>query len=405
MSIARYAARWLTLCLLCAAIVGSATAGFLIALDGVTSTRENHMWLIALLPLAGLATGLMYHYGGQSSAKGTSLLLQEFHRPSAPVPLRMTPLVFLGTLVTHLFGGSAGREGTAVQMGGSLADQLARPFRLPPRERQTLLLVGISAGFAAVFGTPWAGAVFALELVLWRRRIVEALPVFAVAFMADWVCQAVGAHHTLYRIASIPSPSLSSGLWTVAAAIAFGLAARLFVALTHRGAHTLSHWISYPPLRPMLGGIVLAAIVWTTGATEYIGLSIPTIRAAFDHDLPAYAFMIKLLLTAFTLAVGFKGGEATPLFFVGATLGNALVWLVPLPMDMLAGLGFIAVFAAATHTPIACAIMGLELFGFSASSAVYFLLACWVAHWVAGSQGVFGHRDQYAVVSEDAETI
>ena len=404
MTASRTVARWLLLCALSATLAGSASALFLTSLDWVTAYRESHPWLTALLPLAGLLTGLAYHYVGRTSSQGTRLLLQEFHRPTAPVPLRMAPLVLLGTLATHLTGGSAGREGTAVQMGGTLADQLARPLRMNTHQRQTLLLMGMAAGFAAVFGTPLAGAIFALELALWRRAPWDCLPILVTAYAADWVCQSWGIAHTAYRIAHQPQFAPATLVWIALAAVAFGLTARLFVATVH-GATLLYGRITYPPLRPLVGGIVLVGIFWLSGTTQYMGLGVPTIVESFDQHLSQYTFAIKLLLTSLTLAAGFKGGEATPLFFVGATLGNALVWLLPLPMDLLAGLGFVAVFGAATHTPLACAVMGMELFGFSHTGAVYFLLCSWLAHWVAGPHGVFGHREQFRAVPADADKI
>ncbi|HLK97665.1 MAG TPA: chloride channel protein, partial [Hymenobacter sp.] len=226
--------RWLLLCAVVAGLVGSASAFFLVALDWVTVWRESHHWLIWLLPVGGFMVGASYHYLGQSVGKGTNLLLDEIHNPRRIIPLRMAPLVLFATLATHLFGGSAGREGTAVQMGGTLADQLTPLFRLRPRDRKVLLVAGISAGFASVFGTPLAGAVFGLEVVLLGSIRYDAiLPSFLAAVGADLVTRAWGVGHTPYPLLDVPPMTFSTLLLTVGCGILFGLTARGFSRLTH----------------------------------------------------------------------------------------------------------------------------------------------------------------------------
>lgn len=386
-----YLVKWLLFAVLVGALAGSASAFFLVSLDWATNWRESHLWIIAFLPLGGLLIGLVYHYWGSDVVKGNNQLLEEFHSPQQVIPFKMAPLVLFGTIVTHFFGGSAGREGTAVQMGGAISDQFSRIFPLRKHDRKILIVMGISAGFASVFGTPLAGAVFALEvLILGRIRYEAILPSFLAAVIADYTCTAWGIGHTAYFIPVVPAITPVNLLWVILVGIVSGLAAMFFSRSTHFLGNFFKQRVAYPPLRPLIGGVVIALAVWAMGTTRYIGLGVPVIVQAFSEDLNSYDFLLKILFTAFTLGAGFKGGEVTPLFYIGATLGNALLWLVPLPVGLLAGMGFVAVFAGATNTPIACTLMAIELFG--AESAVYMAVACVVAYLFSGHTGIYGSQ-------------
>jgi H+/Cl- antiporter ClcA len=388
---ALYILKWLIICVLVGVLAGSTSAFFLVALDWVTNYREANTWIIWLLPIGGLAVGLLYHYYGGRAVKGNNLLLEEIHRPREVVPFRMAPLVLLGTLVTHLFGGSAGREGTAVQMGGTIADQFTTVFRLRPRDRKILIISGISAGFASLFGTPLAGAIFGLEVfIIGRLRYEALLPSFLSAVIADYACNAWGVHHTQYAIPFIPEMSVPGLAYTLLAGAVFGVAGMAFAKSTHFFSDQFKQRVAYAPFRPLMGGAVVAIVVFLMGTTKYIGLGIPTILESFEVIQPWYASAVKLVLTAFTLGAGFKGGEVTPLFFTGATLGNALSQVIPLPMALLAGMGFVAVFSGATNTPLTCTIMAIELFG--ADSSVFMALACVTAYLFSGHSGIYGSQ-------------
>ncbi|NVJ86607.1 MAG: voltage-gated chloride channel family protein [Algoriphagus sp.] len=392
-SFAIYFFQWLIGGLLIGLLAGSASAFFLIALDWANNFRESHLWIIAFLPIAGFLIGWSYYKIGQNSVKGNNLLLDELYEHKSPIPLRMTPLVLFGTILTHLFGGSAGREGTAVQMGGSLADQLTRIIGFEPENRRLILIGGVAGGFASVFGTPLAGAIFALEWMHSRQlRWRSIYPAFWTAWVAHWVCESLwGVGHTAYHISEVPTHSLTNLWWMIPAGIAFGLSGRLFGESTHFFSKIFSKSISYPPLRPVVGGLLIALFVWISDNTTYLGLGVPRILNAFENPLPWYDWLAKTGLTGFTLGAGFKGGEVTPLFFTGATLGNALHGFIPLPLALLAGCGFVAVFSGATNTPLACTVMGMELFG--AEAGVFLALACGIAYVFSGKGSIYSSQD------------
>ena len=383
-----YFLKWLFLSTLVGVLAGSTSAFFLIFLDWVTEWRENHLWIIAFLPLAGLIIGLAYHYWGKEVVNGNNVLLEEFHSPKKIIPLIMAPLVLFGTLITHLFGGSAGREGTAVQMGAAISDQFSKLFSLNENDRKILIIIGISAGFAAVFGTPLAGAVFALEVMFFGKIKSEALlPSLITAFIADFTCTAWNVSHTQYSIPIVPDIGIINLLWAALTGIIFGLSSWLFSRSMHFWTKLFASIIKYAPFRPLIGGIFIAIAIYLMGTTKYIGLGIPVILDAFSENLNSYDFLLKILLTTFTIGAGFKGGEVTPLFFIGATLGNALVWFVPLPVALLAGMGFAAVFAGASNTPIACTLLGIELFGME--SAIFIGIACLISYFFSGFTGIY----------------
>ena len=392
-----YLSKWIVLSGIVGLLAGSASAIFLISLEWAGSFRDHHLWMIALLPIGGLVIGLVYHYFGQSVVKGNNQILEEFHSPKKIIPLKMAPLVLFSTVVTHLFGGSAGREGTAIQMGGALADQLTKIFKLKAEDRRILLVTGVSAGFASIFGTPLAGAVFALEVfVVGRMRYDAIVPSFLAAVFANEAAHLWPIHHTHYAIPEVPELWAPQLMWAILAGLCFGLAGMLFSNATHYWGGFFKKMITYPPFRPVVGGVVLAIAVGgiyyfnTENTTRWIGLGVPVIVESFEQQLPLSDFLLKILFTSFTLGAGFKGGEVTPLFFTGATLGSALSLFIPLPVALLAGMGFVAVFSGATNTPIACTLMGIELFG--AEAGVFIGVACITAYLFSGHTGIYGEQ-------------
>ncbi len=380
--------KWIFICVIVGFLAGSASAFLLISLEWAAHLREVEPWLLWLLPIGGLLIGLTYHYYGKDVVQGNNLLLLEYEKPEKVIPLKMAPFVLIGTIITHLLGGSAGREGTAVQMGGAIADQFTKLFALDASDRKTIIILGISAGFASVFGTPLAGALFAIEVLYFSKISYQSIVLsFIVAYAAYFTVELWSVQHTHYTIPIVPQLNTSALLWTIVISIIFGFAAMLFSRSTHYWSNLFSKTISYAPLRPMAGGIILALVFYFTGTTKFMGLGVPVIVDAFTTPSDGSDFLLKILFTGFTLGAGFKGGEVTPLFFVGATLGSALSFFVPLPIGLLAGMGFVAVFSGATHTPFACTIMGFELFGWE--SGLYIALACFIAYFASGPLGIY----------------
>ncbi|WP_257461718.1 chloride channel protein [Archangium lipolyticum] len=388
-SSARSFLQWLLLGGVVGVVSGIASAVFLYLLGRATHLREHHTVLVFTLPLAGLVLGLIYDRWGKPIRGGNNLVIDSVHEGDARIPLRMAPMVLVGTVLTHLFGGSVGREGTAVQMGGSLAEAVAHRFRVEPATRRELLAAGIAGGFGSVFGTPIAGTVFGLEVVVIGRMGYEALlPSLVAAVVGDLVTRGLGIEHTPYPApAPLPLTVPLLGKWLVFA-VAVALVAITFVELVHWMKKRWERHVPVLPLRMAAGGLLLVGLWWLVGTDMYLGLGVPTILRAFtDPELPSTAFALKLLFTALTLSAGFLGGEVTPLFFIGAALGNVLARLLGLPLDMGAAVGLAAMFAAAANTPLALSIMAVELLG----SAVlpHVAIVSTLAYLFTGHRGIY----------------
>jgi H+/Cl- antiporter ClcA len=413
--LALFCAKWVVIGITCGVAVGSAVALFLWTLEHAIEIFWNHSWLLFVLPLGGIAVGLAYQMFGKSVEAGNNLILEQIHEPGGGVPARMTPLVLIGTVVTHLFGGSAGREGTAIQMGGSIASTIGRAMKLNKVDHQILLTAGAAAGLGSVFGTPMAGAFFGVEvLVIGLVNFQSFFPCLVASICADYVTKYWGIQHTRYLIRDfinmqliheVPAISLVLLLKTVIAGACFGLAAFIFAEMAH-GLQRLFRAISpLPILRPAVGAITLICLAYLVG-WDYLSLGVTanphypsqiSILSSFKHGGATYSsWWWKTVFTTVTISSGFKGGEVTPLFYVGSTLGNAIARLLSAPIGLFAGLGLVGVFAGATNTPIACTMMGLELFAAGGNAnlmrsgfLVYLATACSVSYLMSGHSGIY----------------
>lgn len=368
---------------------GAASAFFLHLLERATHFRETHELIVYTLPLAGLVLGFLYDRWGKPIKGGNNLVLDTIHEDMPQIPFRMAPMVLLGTVLTHVFGGSAGREGTAVQMGASLADEIAHRLRVGHETRRRLLAAGIAGGFGSVFGTPVAGALFGMEVVTIGRIEYDAfLPALVASIVGDIVTRRLGVVHTPY-----PHIAHVELTWAVLAklalmAVAMAATTVAFVELTHRLKHLLEAKIRWLPVRMFLGGLAVVVMWKIVGTSDYLGLGVPMIVRSFtDPNLPWFAFAAKLVFTAVTLASGFLGGEVTPLFFVGTTLGSVLARVLGLPIELGASVGLAAVFGAAANTPVALSIMAVELLGVAAFPHV--MIVTVIAYLLTGHRGIY----------------
>lgn len=388
LKIGAYMLKWLLLSALIGLFMGALSTFFLASLNAVTSFRSEHLWIVLLLPFSGAFFAFLYKRYGGNSIYGNNLVINKANGGEDNIPLRLVPLTLFGTIASHLFGASVGREGTAVQMGGAVTNEIGRIFRLNKVEREIVIICGISAGFSSVFGTPLAGTIFGLEvLVIGRIRSEALFPSFFSAFFANMVAIKLGISHAHYSMGIIPEWSAILFLKLFIAAMCFGIVGRLFSRSLVYVKKIYTNWISNPILRNFVGGCVIVVAAGLLRSQRYLGISLHLLEDAFAGTNYLFDFLGKLLFTVLSLGAGFQGGEVTPLFEIGATLGSSLALILHISVPFLAGLGFIGVFSGATNTPIACFIMGIELFG--GEAALFFFMVSLISFMCSGNSGIY----------------
>lgn len=362
---------------------------FLYCLEAAEATRAAYPKLLLGLPLLGLALGALYQRFGRSISGGNNLIIDALADGGPVVPHRMVPMGLFGTAAIHLFGGSVGQEGTAMQLGAALADGMHHRLHLLPSLRQSCLLAGVAGGFSSVFGTPVAAALFALQLAHAKRIEMQHLPTVAVAALsASWTATGFGAGHPAYPaipvLALTPQVALA---WLVFAG-AMALASTLFVQCTDFVRHTSAHIVPSLPLRMAMGGAAVIGMTWILKTDLYLGGGlIHTVHVVHGGGAADGAWLMKLIFTAICLGTGYGGGEVTPLFFMGATLGHTLAPWLHLPPGMAAAVGMAAILSSATKAPLAWMVLVCELMG--TQILLHALLACSFAAAISGKQRIY----------------
>lgn len=388
--------KWFLLSILSGSIVGIVISIFLKSLQIATSIRKFNPFIIFLLPFGGALVSYLYLKYGKDSSKGNNLIIERINKGEADIPLRMAPLVFFGTFITHLFGGSAGREGTGVQIGASICSKIGKLLKLNKKDTTIIIISGVSSGFGAVFGTPIAGTVFGLEVsTVGKMRYEAIIPCLIASYIGNFMGSLFKVQHTHYSMDIVSSSDYTIFYKVILCAILFGLISKLFSELTHYLKDSFTKLIPKAYVKSFFGGCIVILIVLLLKTQMYLGLSLDLLQDSFEINVISYAFLIKLILTSITLATGFQGGEVTPLFVIGATFGNVLSLVINLPISFLAGLGMIGVFCGGTKTPLASFIMGLELFG--AGNIKYIFITCVISYVFSGKSGIYKSQENETI--------
>ena len=379
--------KWVLFSILSGIAIGLVGTAFYFCMDLVTKIRFEHPWLICLLPAAGLLITGVYQLLKDENDSGTNLILSAIHSGDN-IPLRMAPLIFFSTLITHLFGGSAGREGAALQLGGSIGSGIGTLFRFSDKEQKVLIMCGMSAAFSAVFGTPLAAAIFAMEVVsVGIMHYSALLPCVISSLIAHQIAVAFGATAESFAISNIPSVAIGPALEIALLAVLCALASILFCILLHQTGHLFQKLFTNKYLRIVIGGLIIIALTALVGNQNYNGTGMNVIQQCFQGSTPPLAFLLKMVFTAITLAVGYKGGEIVPSFFIGATLGCFFGTVAGISPSLCAAVGMGAVFCGVTNCPITSLLICFELFGFDGMP--YYLLAIAISYVVSGYYGLY----------------
>lgn len=384
--------KWFLLAFLSGTLVAIVISMFLKSLQLATYIRENNIWIIFLLPIGGAFVSYIYYKYGNNSSKGNNLIIQRINEGEVYIPFRMAPLVFLGTFITHLFGGSAGREGTGVQIGASISARLGKILKLNSEDTTIIIISGVSSGFGVVFGTPIAGTIFGLEVsTVGRMRYEAIIPCLVSSYIGNSIASLFNVQHTYYHMEEVATNNPSVFYKVILCAILFGVVSKIFSETTHYLKEYFTEKFPKSYVKSFVGGVIIIILILIINDRSYLGLSLDLLKNSFNQPVIEYAFIIKLILTSITLATGFQGGEVTPLFVIGATLGNCLSPIVNLPISFLAGLGMIGVFCGGTKTPIASFVMALELFG--GVNIKYIFLVCAISYVFSGRSGIYTSQE------------
>ena len=382
--------KWLFCSVVCGCFIGSVGAVFHLMLGYVGSLRVEYPFLLFGLPVAGIIIVFMYNIVHEAGNRGTNLVITAI-QSNDEVPGRVAPLIIVSTLLTHLCGGSAGREGAALQVGGALGNTFAKLFKFDEKDTRIMIMCGMSACFSALFGTPIASAVFSMEVISVGVMYYAALvPCVLAAFIAQGIASALGLESTHFVVDEIASFSFINGSKFIIMSVLFALASILLCVVLHGTSKLYTDYINNPYIRIIIAGALVIAMRYIFGTTDYLGAGSDIIARSFVTSCAWYVFILKMLFTAVTLGGGFKGGEIVPTLFVGATLGSFLAPIFGLPVGLCAACGMVSVFCGVTNCPLTSFILSIEMFG--ASTMKFTILCIALSYLLSGYYSLYNSQ-------------
>lgn len=385
-----YLVKWILLGCGMGFLVGGVITGFYYALHFSTKLRMENPWIIAFLPAAGLFIVFLYRAAGDLEDKGTNLVILSISG-NENVPLKKAPLIFVSTAVTHMFGGSSGRESAALQIGGCIGQNVGRALRLKRGDIKTITMCGMSAAFAALFGTPMSAALLAMEIssvgVLYYSALI---PCVLSALVATSFSEFLGAEGDVFRVSTTPEFTLNNAVLCVILALLCALLSSFFCWLLHKAGQLYKSFFPNQYLRIAVGGGIVAALTFLLRTTIYNGAGMDVVELAFEGKIPLYAFLLKMLFTALTLGAGFKGGEIVPSLYIGASFGCTFATLFGTSVPTSCAIGMAAMFCGVTNCPIASLLLCFEMFGYA--GIPYYFLAIAFAYTFSGYYGLYGSQ-------------
>lgn len=382
-----YFVKWLVLSVFVGIVTGLVGSLFSHCLTQVTQLRTLYPQLLLGLPVGGLLIVWLYHVSGRDHDKGTNMVLSAV-REEDTIPVRVTPLIFISTIVTHLFGGSAGREGAALQMGGSIGNGIARLLRMDRKSMNIMIMCGMSGAFSALFGTPMAAAIFSMEVISVGVMYYAALvPCVIASLVALSIAKALGVHGEQFFIEYMPKFSLMPAAKIMLLAVLCAGVSVVFCIILHKVSAFAKVKCKNPYLRILAGSGVIILLTWLLGTTDYMGAGMPVIERAMEGEVRPEAFVLKMLFTAITLGVGFKGGEIVPTLYIGSTFGCLMGQLLGISPSLCAAVGMASVFCGVTNAPISSLLIALELFGMDAFP--YMMIGIAVSYMLSGYYGLY----------------
>jgi H+/Cl- antiporter ClcA len=388
--------KWVIFAVLVGSVVGLCGTAFYYGMSFVTGLRSAHPWLIFLLPAGGLAITGLYHLFHDEKDTGTNLVISAIHSDDE-LPFKMAPLIFVSTLITHLFGGSAGREGAALQMGGSIGNALGKLFCFDEKDKHVMIMCGMSAAFSALFGTPMAAAIFPMEMVtVGVMYYIALVPCVISSLVAHGIAVHFGVANELFLIEEIPTFGIITAVKISVLAILCALLSILFCVILHQSENLYKHLFKNPYVRVFAGGCIVILLTLLVGNQSYNGTGINIIEQCIDGSVRPEAFLLKMIFTAATLGAGYKGGEIVPSFFTGAAFGCLFGNLLGFSPTLCTAIGMTSVFCGVTNSPISSLLISFELFGYDGMP--YFLLAISFSYMLSGYFGLY--RSQKIVYSK-----